>query len=105
MKRLSILAAAAGLVISAGIAEAQYMVFPDSSERIISEGDLASLGCEDLWVARNEIFHRNGYCFKTKRGQAFFSNSGCWTSNPSLSSIEQRNVASIQKWERNYGCR
>ncbi|MEZ5840737.1 MAG: YARHG domain-containing protein [Hyphomicrobiales bacterium] len=101
------LAAAAGLVLAAGTgtAVAQYMVFPDSSQRIISDADLSDLSCEDLWVARNEIYHRNGFCFKTKRGRDFFSNAGCWTSSPRLSSVENRNIARIQEWERRYGCR
>ncbi|HOV05197.1 MAG TPA: YARHG domain-containing protein [Hyphomicrobiales bacterium] len=105
MKRLALAGAALALVLAATPALAQYMVFPDSSQRIISNGELADLGCQDLWIARNEIYHRNGYCFKTKRGKAFFSNAGCWTQNPSLSNVEQRNVARIQDWEGRYGCR
>lgn len=80
-------------------------VFPASSDRQLYDEDLAYLSCGQLWVARNEIYHRNGYCFKTKRGRNFFSNQGCWTSNAKLTRLENRNVASIQRWEKRRGCR
>ncbi len=103
---------AAAIVLSMGIAlfashdaNAQaYVVFPGSSGRALSPGELSSLSCPQLWVARNEIYHRNGYCFKTRRGINFFGNGGCWTDNAQLNGIEQTNVARIKRQERNYGC-
>ncbi len=46
-------------------------LFPDSSSRYLSAAELSSLSPDDLWRARNEIFARNGYKFKTARGIAF----------------------------------
>lgn len=90
----------------ADVSQAQrYSVFPNSSVRPVYDNDLAIMGCQDLWVARNEIYHRNGYCFKTRRGRAFFDNRGCWTSNARLSRLENQNVARIKVWERRLGCR
>ncbi len=75
-------------------------IFPGSSGRYLSDGELSALSCGDLWVARNEIYARNGYCFKTRRGRNYFGNAGCYTSNPPLNRIERANVARIQRWER-----
>jgi len=102
--RTAILLGALGL--SAGLAQAQpYEVFPDSSQRRLGDYDVQDLNCQQLWVARNEIYHRNGFCFKTRRGRNFFGNAGCSTSNPRLSRTERRNVELIQSWEADNGCR
>ncbi|MBO6509001.1 MAG: YARHG domain-containing protein [Roseibium sp.] len=88
-----------------GAASAQsYSVFPNSSNRSLYDNELSVLTCQDLWVARNEIYDRRGYCFKTRRGQAFFSNQGCWTNAAQLSRLENQNVARIKAWERRFGC-
>jgi hypothetical protein len=77
-----------------------------SSQRTIDDATLRGLDCDQLWVARNEIFHRNGYCFQTARGKAYFDNSGCRTSNQNiLSALERRNVDLIQAQERRRNCR
>ncbi|MEO0852616.1 MAG: YARHG domain-containing protein, partial [Cyanobacteria bacterium J06648_11] len=65
----------------------------------------ASNSCHDLWYRRNLIFHRNGHCFKTPKGQRYFDNSNCFTSNPSLSAQERREVSRIQAQEAANGCR
>lgn len=54
-------------------------IFPDSSQRRLADEDLAPLDCPSLWIARNEIFKRHGYCFATPRGQDYFDNTGCTT--------------------------
>ncbi|MBB4304092.1 hypothetical protein GGD81_003147 [Rhodobium orientis] len=98
--------AGAAMAISVGAANAQaFTVFPDSSERALADWELETLSCQDLWVARNEIYYRNGYCFKTRRGRNFFDNSGCSTSNPPFSRVESSNVARIKRMEGNLGCR
>lgn len=33
--------------------------------------------CNSLWLERNAIFARNGYCFQSARGRQAFSNEGC----------------------------
>ena len=96
-----VLAAAFLLQVPAATAD----IFPGSSNRYLSDRELAGLTCNDLWVARNEIYARNGYCFRTRRAINYFGNAGCWTRNPPLNRIERANIARIQAWERRLGCR
>ena len=76
-------------------------VFPWSSEDQVTDDDLSRLDCDQLWHARNEIYARNGKRFQTARARAVFGNDG-WVDNPRLTPLEQRNVASIQGFERRY---
>jgi hypothetical protein len=80
-------------------------LFPQSSTTRLGDADLASLSCDQLWIARNEIFARNGYCFQTERGQSYFGNLGCRTTNRDiLSQIERVNVATLKTWEGRRDC-
>jgi len=77
----------------------------DSSERALVEADVADLSCEELWIARNEIFDRNGYCFRSERGQAYFDNSDCSSdSQDILSELEWSNVDLIKSVEADKQC-
>jgi hypothetical protein len=60
--------------------------------------------CESMWVTRNLIFDRAGYCFGSALGAAVFDNTGCIGSNVALSSADQQRVAEIREVEREYGC-
>ncbi|MEM1148995.1 MAG: caspase family protein [Pseudomonadota bacterium] len=62
------------------------------------------LSCENLWYARNLIFHRNGFCFQSARAKAAFDTSSCTTRSPSLSSAETQEVERIQALESAQGC-
>ena len=97
------MAALALLVGAEGAAFAD--VFPDSSHRRIRGWELEPLSCHELWVARNEIYARNGYCFKTRRARNYFGNAGCFTSNPRLNAVERGNVSRIKNAEYDFGCR
>ncbi|HHN73327.1 MAG TPA: YARHG domain-containing protein, partial [Thermopetrobacter sp.] len=68
-------------------------------------GGLWKLGCRQLWVMRNSIYKRNGYCFSSRRAIDYFGNAGCWTRNPRLSPAERRRVEAIRRVERAKGCR
>ncbi len=103
-RRLLIAATAAALLAGAGTT-ALADVFPDSSYRLVARWELEQQSCHGLWVARNEIYARNGYCFKTRRGRNYFGNAGCVTSNPRLSRTERRNVSRIEDAEYDFGCR
>jgi len=82
------------------------VVFPSSSQRTLTANDLARLSCRNLWIARNEIYDRNGYCFQTTKGQAYFDNSDCRPNRKTnLSRRESQNVNLIKSWERRKGCR
>ncbi len=78
-------------------------VFPSSSSRVLKSWQLEQLGCRDLWYARNEIYARNGYIFRTRRGQRAFGRGG-WTRNPRLNRVERLNIRHIKEIE-NYLCR
>lgn len=63
--------------------------------------------CEDLWVARNEIYKAQGYCFRTQRGIDAFGNAGCQYDNAEdlpLSNSQRRVIADIQREERARRC-
>lgn len=73
----------------------------------MSVASLRQLSCDSLWTVRNTIYHENGYCFQTARGQDNFSNAGCLTSNQSaikLNSYERANVQAVRKVEKEKGC-
>jgi hypothetical protein len=83
-------------------------LFPDSSSRYLSAAELSSLGPDDLWRARNEIFARNGYKFKTARGIAFAHTLGSYYRGVddnqdrvfnSMNQYEKANVTLIQSTE------
>lgn len=82
------------------------VVLPYSSQRRLGSNDLRHLGCKNLWVARNEIYDRNGYCFRTAKGRSYFDNSDCRTRSQNiLTSLERKNVSLIVSWEKRKGCR
>lgn len=64
----------------------------------------AAMSCSALWYARNEIFARNGYCFRTARARSVFG-PGCFPPYGRLSAWEQRQVSQIESWEYRRGCR
>jgi hypothetical protein len=64
--------------------------------------------CDSLWYERNEIYKRNGYCFKTARAIATFGNAGCAYDVEAavpLSGWERRRIQELIRAERANGCR
>jgi hypothetical protein len=53
-------------------------LFPDSSSRYLSPNELAGLSADQLWLARNEIYARNGYRFSSPKGIAFARSLGSY---------------------------
>ena len=73
------------------------------SERFLLE----NAQCSILWQIRNQIYHENGYCFRTPRGIGAFGNAGCRHDNieeVSLNAFERANVATLARVERMKGC-
>lgn len=70
----------------------------------LSPGQPALSTCEQLWYARNLIFHNNGYCFETARARAVFDTNQCMTRTPRLSSAEEREVQRLRAAEKVNGC-
>jgi hypothetical protein len=73
------------------------------SERFLIE----NAACDILWQIRNQIYHENGYCFRTPRGIRAFGNAGCRHDDINevrLNQFERMNVATVAKVERTKGC-
>jgi YARHG domain len=68
-----------------------------------SAQDAGYMSCDDLWYARNKIYARNGYCFKTERARDVFG-AGCFPPFGRLSGWEQNRVNQLQMWEGRKGC-
>ena len=45
--------------------------------------------CDDLWLTRNLIFDRAGYCFGSVLGKSVFDNEGCTPGVPELAEADQ----------------
>jgi uncharacterized caspase-like protein len=81
-------------------------LLPDSDRRLLITEDLAPLTKEQLRIARNEIYARRGWDFKTKAMETYFEQFDWYV--PSLgkielSHIEQQNVDFIVKYEKRRG--
>ncbi len=82
-------------------------ILPDSSTRVYSQSELDGLTKAELRIARNEIYARHGRKFDSKDLQDYFNNQPWYNGtisaedfDPSvLSSIEQQNIAAIEKAE------
>jgi hypothetical protein len=64
--------------------------------------------CFELWIQRNSIYKRAGYCFKTPRAISYFGNAGCLYDDEfqlPLSPGERSQISRIQAIERRHGCR
>jgi hypothetical protein len=90
---------------AAGSGRGPTPVFADSGRRNLQEGELTRLSCEQLWLARNEMFARNGYCFGTSAAQQVFGTRGCTTSRQDiLSAFEIQNMRLIKAVEDRKAC-
>ena len=65
--------------------------------------DASRMSCEELWLARNQIYANNGYCFQSQRARAIFG-PGCLPPDGKLAPEEAREVSVLQSWERRRGC-
>jgi len=84
--------------------ESPNYVIADSNTRIISESELFNLTPWQLKVARNEIYARHGRAFVHKDLQCYFGEQSWYQIDPSfnnsyLSSIENKNIATILSYE------
>ena len=90
------------------IDDPSYMMFPDSSSRLLTNDDIKNLNNWELAIARNEIFARRGYIFKSHMGlKAFFEAKTWYSPNPSVSGgtegmndVEKANIELIGNLER-----
>ena len=69
----------------------------------------AATSCDGLWLERNAIWHRHGYCFTTARGRAAFDTASCFrdqgAARAAMSAAERTTVDALLAREREQGCR
>jgi len=63
-----------------------------------------SMGCYDLWYARNAIFADAGQCFSKSRTIQVFGKR-CYAPYGRLNDYDDRRVNEIKYWENRKGCR
>lgn len=76
--------------------------YPFASERLLTDEELALYPAAELRLMRNEIYARHGYIFKSEDLAAYFGAQSWYTprtSQVTLSSIEQKNVVKIRRYE------
>jgi predicted aspartyl protease len=83
-------------------------LFPHSDQQPISVGDLQVLSCDQLTLARNEIYARNGRYFQRADLKGYFGrfdwyHPSSW--DPAINPIERENVQTIQRVEGDKGCK
>ena len=85
-----------------------YLI-PDSSNKLLTEADLAGLSKDELRKARNEIVARHGRRFKDAELQAYFDSQSWYKGiydpdefnrSVKISDIEQKNMEFIKKYEK-----
>lgn len=80
-------------------------VFPQSSDRLLSEGDVSALTDYELRIAINEIYARNHYQFQNAEMRDYFSNKNWYTGlypnqedvRAKFNSTEEANVKLMEK--------
>jgi YARHG domain len=71
------------------------------------EAALGRLSCQSLWEVRNRVYQDRGYCFRTERALAVFSNQGCSVTSENdvqFNEFERANIAAIKRAESRKGC-
>lgn len=85
---------------------ADYLL-PNSDVDIITETDLRGMTAQELTYARNEIYARHGYVFKSSELNAYFGSKEWYKANESftgtLEGIEQKNAAFIAEYQSSRG--
>lgn len=78
-----------------------------TDETDFSRDALRFESCDYLWYMRNSIYDDHGYCFKTKRAQSVFDNTGCYVRDSAqipFNRFEQNNISRIRQIEKQLGC-
>ena len=93
---------------SAARDRAPALIFPTSSTRRITAGEIAALETVQLTLARNEIYARHGFIFFKPVYRDYFSRFAWYrpeSREVKLNAIEQGNVTLLQQAERTRGTR
>jgi hypothetical protein len=89
--------------LAVSLASAVTVFILPGAPDLASAQEAASMSCSQLWYARNTIYARNGYCFKTERARAAFG-PGCFPPYGELHGWEHERVNELQVWEARKGC-
>lgn len=85
----------------------ELYILPYSDTIELTDGDVNILNAKELTYARNEIYARHGYVFKSAELNEYFNSKSWYTPDPSfdgtLSKIENKNVAFLKKWQDDNG--
>lgn len=60
--------------------------------------------CDSMWFARNHVFDRAGYCFKSNLGKSTFGTQNCGGNARELTSDEKAKVALVREFEEEWSC-
>ncbi|MDB9943430.1 DUF4424 domain-containing protein [Octadecabacter sp.] len=60
--------------------------------------------CRNLWLQRNEIYNRNGYCFRNMAAKVLFDNSDCTSDGIELDNHDQQLVSELLSLESKNEC-
>ncbi|ARK25385.1 hypothetical protein SporoP37_12440 [Sporosarcina sp. P37] len=88
--------------VPSGVYQDQFII-SYSGDVFLDKSDLNGLSKEDLRLARNEIFARHGYMFKSKDLQNYFGSQSWYEPNPDfdgkLAEWEKHNIQLIKSYE------
>lgn len=88
--------------------EEQGYIFPDSDKKYLTEDEVLSVDVKKLRIARNEIFARHGYIFKSEDLKEYFENTSWYkgtvkadkfNSDKVFNDFEKKNVELIKRVE------
>lgn len=71
-----------------------------SDQRYITKEELDALTREEVELARNEIYARHGYVFKTEKYAQYFSSKAWYHPNPEYDSLDDTQFTEIEKKNR-----
>lgn len=82
-------------------------VYPQGSQRLLTEADVENYGVEELEIMRNEIYARHGYSFKNKKMRQYFESKDWYVPvgvdiRAQLTNDEVENIALIYRYEEYY---
>ncbi|WP_022755757.1 YARHG domain-containing protein [Butyrivibrio fibrisolvens] len=81
----------------------EVYIIPYSSDIMLTESDLEGLSAKELTYARNEIYARHGYVFKTSELNDYFNGMSWYLPNPNfdgtLYGVEEANTIFIKTYQ------
>lgn len=92
------------LAILTALTASTFAVVSAATETAQAQSTYRNMSCGQLWYARNNIYARNGHCFKTRRGRRTFGRN-CFPPYGRFTRWQRRKVQRIIRQESINGCR